>query len=186
MKLRLVIITLFLSACVTSSKHSNAHSLSYERVRSFIIGFSTESDVIAALGSPSNHTDETDYYTLSYEDYETGFQRLSLNFSYESHKLSSLLWIPKENEKESSLEQAKAGFKNATFREIINRSDNPHAISLEAVSYIDEKSGVTIRYDRSLNVVEAIAMYVTTDRSPAKAVKENSIPYTFGDESTIP
>ncbi|HEY8269429.1 MAG TPA: hypothetical protein VIG33_00960 [Pseudobdellovibrionaceae bacterium] len=185
MKFKGILMTLFLSACVTNTTGSNRGSLNYDKVRSLVVGYSTESDVLAVLGLPTGRTEEAGYYILNYDDSKTGFQRLSINFLLGSQKLSGILWIPREDEKEYSLMQAKAGFKNADFKEIINRSTNPHAISPDEVSYIDEKHGVTIRYDRSQNIVEAIAMYDVNVRLPAATEKKNQIPYTFGDEPAI-
>jgi len=185
MKFRIAIMTLFLSACVTNGTIESTRSLDYNKARSFVVGSSTEGDVVAILGAPTSRTEDASYYTLNYNDPKTGAQRLTLNFLSENHKLSGLLWVPREDEKEYSLMQAKAGFKNASFKEIINIDKNPHAISVEAISYIDEKSGVTIRYDRSQNGVEAIAIYDVNIRLPAGVDKRSQIPYTFGDQPTI-
>jgi hypothetical protein len=185
MRFSIVILIFFLSACATSITASRVRSVEYNKVRDFVVGFSTESDVVAILGAPTRQTEEKGYYTLSYDDSKTGFQRLSINFLSESHKLLGFLWIPQENEREYSLIQAKAGFKNANFKEVTDVDKNPHAISLDVISYIDEKSGVTIRHDRRQNFVEAIAIYDINNRVPAGTDKTNEIPYTFGDESVI-
>jgi len=184
MKFRSILLILFLSACVTGTKISKVDSLNFEQVRSLALSSSTENEVVDVLGQPTGRTDKVGYYTLHY-DSSNGLQRLSINFSTESHKLSSALWIPREGEKEYSLTQAKAVFSGASFKEVINSNNNPHSISLDAVSYIDEKTGVTIRYDREQNVVEAIAMFDVNTRLPAGTDTKDKTPFTFGDEPAI-
>jgi hypothetical protein len=185
MKIKVILLAFFLSSCATGTKTSQVDSLSFERVRAFTEGTSTENDIVAILGSPTSRTEERGYYTLHYDSPKTGMQRLSLNFLVEGHVLTGLLWIPREGEKEYSLGPAKAGFMNANFKEVINSVDNPHAVSVDDVSYIDEKSGVTIRYDRLQKNVAAIAMYDSNTRLPAEAEKKEKVPFTFSDEPVI-
>lgn len=181
MKMKIGLLALFLSACATSNVVDN--SLTYEKVRAFKVGVSKQADIFAALGSPTNQSEEPGRYTLIYDDPKTGAQRLSLTFAED--KLSSILWVPYEGEKEFSLVNVKAEFKNASFKEVIENIKNPHLITLSAVSYVDEKSGVTIRFDRNQNYVEAIAIFDPKIRFPADSEKREQIPYTFGDETSV-
>lgn len=176
---KIVLITFLLSACVTKNANSSS-SLAYENIRNFVVGSTTQADVLATLGSPTNAAAEGEHLLVSYDDPKTGAQRLSLSFSSKTDKLSSVLWIPKESEKEYSLKQAQEGFKNASFKEVVNERKNPHALSLATVSYIDSKSGVTIRYNQNQKAVEAIAIYDGSVRIPAGQNKTDQIPYTLG------
>ncbi len=47
----------------------------------------------------------------------------------------------------------------------------PHSLTPDGMQYIDESSGITIRYSRIGKSVEAIAFYKKTDRAPAKIHK---------------
>jgi hypothetical protein len=174
----------FLTACASNPASRQLTSLQYDKVLNLGIGVSNESDVVKALGVPTNRNEKNGYYTLNYVDQTTGFQRLSVNFLSAGGKLSGILWIPRQDEKESTLVEAKAGFKQANFKEIRNEDSNPHFIS-GVISIVDEKSGVTIRYDQRAKMVEAIARYDVSSRVPATTDGKNKAPYTFGDESTI-
>lgn len=185
MKTSVVLSLLLVSACTTGSKSANADALSYNKVRGLIAGESTEKKVRDLFGSPTRRTEENGYYIFSYDDAKNGLQRLVVNFQPEKQLVSAILWVPQEGENEYSLSLAKAGFQGANFKEVPMTSDNPHAISEEAIAYIDEKSGVTIRYDRDLKFVEAIAIYDVNTRLPAEADKRKKIPYTIGDEKSV-
>ena len=170
--MRYVIISLafFLSGCALNPANQKASTLQYDRVLSFGIGVSNERDVVETLGMPTSRIVKNGYYTLTYDDPATGFQRLSVNFISASRKLSGFLWIPRQDEKEFTLGTAKAGFKNADFKEVRDVGNNPHFVS-EVVSFVDEKSGITIRYDRRSHKVEAIARYDVSNRVPASENK---------------
>lgn len=182
MKISKLLFLFFLSACATVPDTQQSRSLEYNKILEFKIGTSAESDVVKVLGAPASRIEKNGYYTLNYVDPKLGNQRLSINFSKANQKLSGFLWIPQEDEKEFFLEQAKASFKNSNFKEVQDIDSNPHAVS-KVISFIDEKSGVTIRYDRSRSAVEAIAVYDMTNRVPAATEKIRDTPYTFGDES---
>jgi len=99
-------------------------------------------------------------------------------------KLSSLLWIPTEDEKEVSLDGARASFKEASFKMSEEDNSSPHAIS-RIILYTDEVTGITIRYNPSSRFVEAIAKYDVSTRAPAAMDQKKQAPYTFGDESKV-
>lgn len=157
----------------------NALTLSYARVRSLVVGSSTEGDVQGKLGSPTSRVVSQGYYTLQYDDPASGAQRLSMNFSSENNKLMDILWIPQEDEREYSLDGAKGGFVGASFKETHEDDSNLHAHSVGGDIFIDQKAGVTIRYDSIQKVVEAIAIYSPNERIPAEDKPEAKAPYAF-------
>ena len=130
----------------------------------FEIGTARESAIVERLGSPSTRIEKKGYYTLIYNGGQTGLQRLSLNFD-NNKILSSLLWIPAENENEISLERAMAGFKGANFKVSEKDDGSTHAIS-KITFYTDETSGTTIRYNPSSQYVEGIAKFDIKSRAP--------------------
>jgi hypothetical protein len=94
--------------------------------------------------------------------------------------LERLVWIPKSSEKEVSLTAAKEGFKGSNFTIIQDTPLNSHALDEGGISYVDERSGVTIRYDKNLKEVEAIAIYSTEKRTPAHDQESGPItPYSL-------
>lgn len=172
----------FLAACASQPNNQNASSLQYDKVMQLHIGETTGSDVVKTLGVPSARVERSGYYILNYNTPQTGFQRLSLNVNNANNKLASLLWIPTEGENESSLERAKASFKDAKFKMTEKDNSSPHAIS-KVVVYTDDTTGVTIQFNPSSNLVEAIAKYdASSPRAPATAEQKEHAPYTFGDE----
>jgi len=181
MKFVILALLPFLISCVSKSIDQTISKLQYERVFQFRPGTTTEADVVSAVGTPSTRVDKNGYYILSYSAPQTGFQRLSLNFSSLNNKLSSLLWIPGEGESKISLDGARAGFKEAIFEVSNENSSSPHAIS-KITLYEDKRMGITIRYNPSSDLVEAIAKYDINYRDPAAIEKKIQIPYTFADE----
>lgn len=171
-----------LAACASQTHDQTVSALQYDKVIQLRIGETTASDVVQVLGEPTARMERNGYYVLNYNSPQSGFQRLSLNFNHANNQLSSLLWIPTEGEKEISLEGAKARFKEAKFKMTEKDNSSPHAIS-KVVFYTDDTTGVTIQYNPSSNVVEAIAKYDVSSRTPAATEQKVPDPYTFGDES---
>lgn len=171
-----------LAACALQTHDQTVSALQYDKVIQLHVGETTASDVVNILGEPTARMERNGYYILNYSTPKSGFQRLSLNFNQANNKLSSLLWIPAEGEKEISLDGAKARFKDANFKMIEKDNSSPHAIS-KVVLYTDDTTGVTIQYNPSSNVVEAIAKYDVSSRAPAATEQKGPAPYTFGDES---
>jgi hypothetical protein len=180
MKQIYLIILFFLNSCALPKNDHNVN-LTYEEVLTLKIGTTVENDVITKFGSSYNRIEKNDIYTLTYNDQNSGDQRASFNFLTSSNKLSGILWIPKKNEKEFILSDAKASFKNTQFKEIINDEENPHTESKNTL-YIDEKSGISIRYNSKNNFVEAIAKFKVENRTPTSIIKTKKNPYTIGDE----
>lgn len=172
----------FLTACASQSNNQNISALQYDRIFQFHVGAMTDADVIKILGMPSTRVERIGYYILNYNTPQTGFQRLSLNFNNANNKLSSLLWIPTEGEKEVSLDGARASFKEENFKVSEEDNSSPHAIS-KIILYTDEATGITIRYNPSSHFVEAIAKYDVSSRAPTATDQKKQAPYTFGDES---
>ncbi len=178
MKYFIIQLIFFLSACTTINSNSGSNSLNFENVVNFKPGLDNEKTVLKLLGAASRRDEKGSYYTLSYNEPSTGLHRLSMNFSSDNNQLLSVLWIPKENEKEFSIENAKTSFKEAHFKEIRDNNKNPH-ITMEVISYIDEQAGISIRYNQSRNIVEAIAKYSATKRIPADLTSDSKDPYSY-------
>jgi hypothetical protein len=181
MKYAYLILLSFLVACASKTA-GPSFSLDYDKVFRLEVGKTTEADAVKTFGSPASRSEKNEYYTLIYNSPSTNHQRLSMNFG-KNKVLMSFLWIPSENEKESSLAGAKSVFKEAKFKVTEEDSSSPHMVS-KVVLYTDEKSGTIIRYNPSSNLVEAIAKYDGSLRSPAGDEKQKKAPYTFGDESS--
>lgn len=177
MKYNLIFI-LLLSACTTSTKQSQSKDFNYQSVSRLVPGQSTEKDVLNILGPPTNRVEEADGITLNYDDPKTNYQRVSANFN--KNKLVGLLWIPRENEKENILEEAKKSFQDANFKKIVESNQNPHYIS-HSTSFRDDKIGVTILYDEDSDSVEAIARFDVNTRVPAGNSRPPLVPYTIGE-----
>ncbi len=156
--------------------------MKYDTVRSFIVGQSTQLDVLKSFGEPTARIDSKGHYSFRYDDPVTGFQRLTMNFLSENNKLADILWIPQSSENEHALKQTLSGFKGRDFKEVNEENNNPHYISLGSVFYIDKKGGVTIRYNRDQKSVEGIAIYHADIRLPAEQKMKAKGPYTFTDD----
>lgn len=178
MKYFIIPLIFFLTACATFNSNIVSNSLNFENVVNFKPGLDDERTVLKLLGNASRREDKESYYTLLYDEPTTGLHRLSMNFSLDSKELLSILWIPKENEKEFSIEKAKTSFKEAHFREIRDNNKNPH-ITMEIISYVDDQAGITIRYNQSRKIVEAIAKFNAFKRIPANLTRESEVPYTY-------
>ena len=182
MKHMVILFFSFLSACASNSNLDKSSALSFEKVRLFKVGVSSENDVVKALGQPAERTEKDGYFTLTYNDPKTSFQRLSVNFISGNGVVTGILWIPSESDKEFSLDSAKLNFKNAKFQESPSDDRNPHIIS-DVKSLTDENLGVVIRFNRKS--VEAIALYDVKSRLPSATRKNRTVPYTFGDEPSV-
>ncbi|MBS1968736.1 MAG: hypothetical protein JSU04_00420 [Bdellovibrionales bacterium] len=181
MRYFLMLSSFIVLSCASFSGNSRGDSFQFEHLSKLNIGITTEQDVIGLFGSPTSMEEKQGYYTFTYIDSKTAFQRVTLNFASETHKLSGFVWLPKQGEKETSLEDVKQSFRNSHFEERRVFGKNPHMI-LEVVSYVDNKSGITIKLNSDGKSVEAIAMYDVGNRLPTSDNKNEQIPYTFGDE----
>ncbi len=170
--------------CAHELNAQKSSALQYKNILNFKIGSSNSEEIQQLLGHPNERVEKDNYYTLRYNDPETGIQRLSLNFLKVNNLLSGYLWIPTKDEKEIYLPDAKASFKNAKYKENFENNENPHAIS-NVVSYIDDVIGVLIRYDMKTKTVEAIAKYDVNIRAPAVTDTSEKSPYRYGDEITV-
>ena len=111
------------------------------------------------MGEPSEIVQKGDYILINYYDPETNFQRLLLTINKNDTHVLSLLWLPKENESESSLDFAKKSFESSGFLVEEEKNLPCHMVSEPRLFYINKKSGVTIGYDKTRGKVEAIALY---------------------------
>lgn len=177
MKHVFAILALIISGCSSKPIDLRLKALNYSTINSINIGTTDEKDIIALLGPPQNRSDESNVYTFNYDDPGTGFQRLSVNFFPSNKKVMSVLWLTRDYEPESSLNEAKKKFKNAKFKEIVENENNPHNITANFISYIDDDLGVTIRYDTGTKKVEGIARFDVLHRMPADTKKSKKSPY---------
>lgn len=177
----LIITFLLLSACISNSTRQNVLELNYNTISHLNVGSTTEAEAVTALGIPSSRVEKNGYYILNYYTLKTDVQRLSLNFDSSTKKLASMLWIPMEGEQEISLAGAKARFSKGAFKSFDEDTSSPHAIS-KITLYTNEDAGVSIRYNPTTELVEAIAKYDIPAREPATNQPKKSIPYTFGDQ----
>jgi hypothetical protein len=179
MRLAILLFILFGAACATKDHIQSSRVIRYDQVRSLNVGQMNESQVIELFGQPDQRINSKDYYTFMYNDPITGDQRLSLDFLNKDTKLINVLWLPRWDERESFLDKVRADFKNATFKETRENNENPHALSLPALFYMDKNLGVTIRYSQKEKRVEAISIYSVSHRLPAEAPAREHIPYTL-------
>lgn len=140
------------------------NKISFEKTRALEVGRSTVSDFELIFGAKVERTDKEGYYTLNYFESASGLQRVSANFDAKTNILVSYLWIPGEGEKELSLSGAKDLFRKLIL-EPESDKDKSHFIS-KVITYADKKSGVSIRYNESNDIVEAIAVYEPKNRVP--------------------
>lgn len=104
---------------------------------------------------------------MDYNDPKTDYQKLTININKRDKKLSSLFWTPEEDEAESSLDHAKKIVDNAHYLVKEDKNISRHMVSSGILMYIDRKVGITIRYDKRRDKVEAIALYEKENRVPA-------------------
>lgn len=157
----------FLLVSCQSTMPTQSERLTFERIKMLKVGVYSMDQVRAVLGPPTSENTDNFFFTTRYKDPTTGANRLTLRFSKKNKQLEDLVWIPKSLEKEVSLAAAKEGFNGANFKIIHDIPHNSHALNEGGISYVDVRSGVTIRYDKNLKEVEAIAIYSTENRTPA-------------------
>lgn len=179
MKLVILLFMLFGTACATRNRIQSGQIIRYDQVRSLNVGQMNEDQVIKLFGQPDQRIDSKDYYTFMYNDPVTGDQRLSMDFLSKDAKLINVLWLPRWDESESFLDKVRTDFRNAIFKETRENNENPHALSLPALFYMDKNLGVTIRYSQKEKRVEAISIYSVSHRLPAEAPTREHIPYTL-------
>lgn len=177
-KLFILILLIFEISCVTKP---SVYSLNFNKIRNLEIGKTTEIEAKKIFGNPISKTQSENYYTVQYNDHKTGAQRLSLSFTSKDKILSSILWVPKVDENEYTLEGAKAGFKNSDFKDLNESDENPHALSSGNFWLVDKNLGVTIRYNKEFKTVDAIGLYSSTLRVPTEQSEREKTPYTFAN-----
>jgi hypothetical protein len=160
--------------------------LNFSQIRSLKVGHSKLIEVERLFGSPTQRSHLNGIQTLRYDDPSTGDQRLTVNFSEGDQILTDILWIPLEVEPEYGLSGAKAGFLGHTFKEVRESENNPHLNSQGVTLFIDDSTGVTIRYNESDKIVEAIAIYSASNRAPAAKKRSMNAPYTLGENPASP
>ena len=158
-----LLIIPFLSAC--SSNLKNKHTpLSFHVVNNFTPGLTTESDVIAKLGNPTDTKKSDNSFSLTFAD-ENSLERAFLTFKSSDRLLQSVIWVPFSEDKEISLQNVKANFKNAHYRKIKEPNKISHLI-INRASLINDLDGVTISYNEDSEKVEAIGKFIPNARFP--------------------
>jgi hypothetical protein len=167
-----LVIFFLIAACSGKKIAANTDPLSYSRLFDLKISQS-EDDVMKLLGTPQKREEQSSYFTLIYQDSNKN-QRMRLNFSSSDRRLISFLWIPLYDEKEALLKNAQAGFTNAQFKEVKKENPIPHIVD-PTFFYIDDKLGVTIRYNPQTARVEGISRYDSlSERVPADSSSQKS------------
>lgn len=152
--------------CASGGSANKVSALKFSTILNFQIGETRAAEIINVLGEPASTTQKANYFIMNYDDPETGFQRFTVNINKDDSTLMSYLWMPKETERESTLDYAKKIFINARYLEQNEENKSAHMVSSDIVLYVDQKSGVTIRYDKRRDEVEAIALYHLEGRVP--------------------
>lgn len=156
-----------LVGCASVSVHNKVSDLKFSTILNFQIGATSQADVLSILGKPSDTKETDNYIIMNYNEPETAFQRLSVNINRHNKKVASLFWVPKEGDSESSLDYAKKSFENTDYKVTEEKIISNHTVSSGVLFYIDKKAGVTIRYDKRRDEVEAIALYDRENRIPS-------------------
>ncbi len=155
-----------LAGCTTVSNHNKDSMLKFSTILNFQIGTTGQTEIINTLGEPSSFVQRDDYFVMNYNDPKTDYQKLTININKRDKKLSSLFWTPEEDEAESSLDHAKKIVDNAHYLVKEDKNISRHMVSSGILMYIDRKAGITIRYDKRRDKVEAIALYEKENRVP--------------------
>ena len=180
MKINVLIFLLFLCACSSHDLLSkNRRDISYNEVRDLVLSQSDEAKIIKKLGTPNEKTSDGNAYTLHYSDPKTSLPRLLVTLLADTNTVIDAIWIPRHDEAEYSLQGAKAAFADLNFKEVAEKKANPHSFSKGADLFIDEKSGVTIRYDKDHKATEAIGFYHSDSRTPAQQKPASAAPYSL-------
>ena len=158
-----------LVGCTSVSNYSKASALKFSTVLNFQIGTTNQADVVNILGEPSNVEQSDNYFIMNYNDPKTDFQKLSVNINKSDKKLLSLFWSPEKDDLERSLDYSKKIIHNAHYRVEEDKKIPSHVVSSGIFFYIDRKAGITIRYDKHRDAVEAIALYERDNRTPSSA-----------------
>ena len=180
MRLNLLLLLLFVTACTSTQLSSKIGEVPFYEVRDVVSTQKDETAVVKKFGSPSRQTSSEGSYTFHYDDSKSGLPRFLITFAADKKNVIDAIWIPQDTDAEYTLSGAKNAFAGSEFREVVeNKKNNPHAFTKGAVNYIDEKSGVTIRYDRDHKATEAIGFYRNDVRIPAQEKATKDVPYTF-------
>lgn len=158
------LVSIFLVGCASTPAQTSKSALKFSTILNFKIGATSQDNIVSVLGEPTSIVQKDDYFTMNYNDPETDFQRFSANINRSDKILLSFFWLPNEKEAESSLDYAKNKIYSANFQVEPEKSNSSHMISTGIVFYIDKKVGITLRYDKRRNHVEAIALYERENR----------------------
>lgn len=162
---RIIFILIFLlTGCASRSVHHSARNLSLNDLKDITVGKTTESELVVILGEPYSRNQRNGYYTLNYDTFDAKAQRVSATFS-EQGVLIGYLWIPSHEDQEIDLEKAKRLFNGVKFKISETTVPTSHN-STKIVVYSDDSAGISIRYNKNNNVVEAIAFHNRGDRLP--------------------
>jgi len=169
----LSLIALILVGCSSFTKNSQLN-FSFQNIQQLQIGKNSITEVADRFGKPAQISRADGKETWTYNDYHTDYQRLTMTFD-SSSVLQSIIWLPLPNEDEVHIEGIQKYFPAANFKLVPGPDNNPHSIS-SMVSYVDEKLGMTLVYQKGRNVVEAV-VWTDSTRNPATLAEPNSIPY---------
>lgn len=156
----LILLISFVASCASMDANRN---ISFETIKNFKAGLTTETEVIAQLGKPQDSQQHLQSHVATYKDAKTGYQLLSLTYNSEN-KLMRFVWIPQDNTNESSLKAVKSIFQGTQF----SRQDHELYHSTSKTSDLTSlETGITIKFNPNTEVVEAIGFFPSKERIPA-------------------
>lgn len=156
----LVLLTSFLASCASMDVN---HNISFKTIKNFKPGLTTENEIVALLGKPQESQQNLQSHIATYKDSKTGYQLLSLTYSSEN-KLMRFVWIPQDNRDECSLKVVKSIFQDVQF----SRQDHERYHSTSKTSDLTSlEAGITIKFNPSTDIVEAIGFFPPKERIPA-------------------
>lgn len=179
MKFILLVFAAAIVSCQsTQVKKSN---LNFDYISSLVINESAAESVLEKLGNPDIKLEKDDFYSLNYNDKDTGFQRLIVNISKSTNKVIGYLWIPFEGELETRLESLRSRFPSSSFTTKKNLDKKSHNVRYEEF-HVDEKSGISISVNPATQNVQVISRFSSNLREKSSrgsaSTNVNEDPYS--------
>ncbi len=171
MKIMLLTFIAFIVSCQSTQVIKS--NLNFDFVSSLVINESMAENVLEKLGNPEIKLEKDDFYSLNYNDKETGFQRLIVNISKPTNKVIGYLWIPFEGELETSLESLRSRFPSSSFTMKKNLDKKSHNVRYEEF-HVDEKSGISISVNPATQNVQVISRFNSNLREKSSRGSANT------------
>ena len=172
----LLLPLVFCLSCVSSTV-SKKNELKFSELEQLVPGVTTKAEIFKKFGAPNSFNQDyknLDRESVAYNSVE-GFQRLTLYFIRSSGQLESILWLPRENESESTIDGIFKKYGKNNFKKEQLPQLHPHMVT-PRYSYISEDLGIIVLNERR-DEVEAIAFSSPIQRKPADYSKKNDSSY---------